>query len=168
MKSNSKKWIFSDFDDEKSSHKRTSKDVVVSKSIRSVNLLKLLQPRKTEDLAVHSKKIKELEDWLQKSVSNARSFTPILVLSGPTGCGKTTAVTVLCKTLGISISEWINPMDQDYEFSRCSGQVAKLSEFLSESKYPTLFESCDKKITLIEDFPNALINNPAEFVGVLE
>lgn len=70
--------------------------------------------------------------------------------------------------MGIGISEWVNPMDQDYEFSRNSGQSAKFSEFLSDSKYPSLLDINSKKIVLVEDFPNSLIHNPSELGAILE
>lgn len=86
---------------------------------------------------------------------------------GPTGCGKTTTVNVVCKSLKIQISEWVNPVDREFDPCRVSGQTAQLIEFLSESKYPSLFGDFEKKITLIEDFPNSVIHNPIEFHSVL-
>lgn len=86
---------------------------------------------------------------------------------GPTGCGKTTALNVICKSLKIQVLEWVNPIDREYEPGRASGQTAQLIEFLSEAKYPSLFDDGEKKITLIEDFPNSVIHNPLEFHTVL-
>lgn len=90
-----------------------------------------------------------------------------MLIVGPTGCGKTATLNVLCKSLNIQISEWVNPVDREYYPGRASGQTAQLLEFLSEAKYPSLFDSCEKKITLIEDFPNSVIHNPSEFSSVL-
>lgn len=89
------------------------------------------------------------------------------MITGPTGCGKTTTLNVLCKSLKIQISEWVNPVDREFDPGRASGQTAQLLEFLSEAKYPSLFSDCNKKITLIEDFPNSVIHNPLEFHSVL-
>lgn len=92
----------------------------------------------------------------------------MLLLTGPSGCGKTTTVHVLCNSMKIQVSEWVNPVDQDFEFTRNTGQTSRFAEFLSESKYPTLLDTCCKKVVLVEDFPNLFIYNASEFVSVLE
>lgn len=95
-------------------------------------------------------------------------YAPILLLSGPTGCGKTTTLNILCKFMQIQVSEWVNPIDKDFEYERSTSQTSRLLEFLSVAKYPSLFDTCGKWMTLVEDFPNSVIHNPSEFVGILE
>lgn len=91
-----------------------------------------------------------------------------MLLSGPTGTGKTTTLNVLCKKLGISISEWVNPTDKDNELFKGNNQIKRFIEFLTDSKWHSLIETeYGRNITLIKDFPNAVIFNPEEFFNVL-
>ena len=46
-----------------------------------------------EELAVHKKKLFKVEQWFLKFINGTNS--PVLVLSGPTGCGKTACVRAL-------------------------------------------------------------------------
>lgn len=94
--------------------------------------------------------------------------TPILVITGPTGCAKTTTLTVLCKELNIEILEWINPLSLSYEYESRPSQITQFLEFMLESKYPSLVSNLEKKIVLIEDFPNVFLSDYEEFHEVLE
>lgn len=160
---------------------------VVSKTIKTFNFESEISPKKVEDLAVHPKKLKDVETWLQTTVlthnNKVKKFyfliipltncfqqtASFLLITGPTGCGKTVTVNVLCKSLNINVSEWVNPIDQDFEICRGPNQVNKFIEFLSETKYASLFDDPGgKKIALVKDFPNAVIHNPDEFFRVLE
>nr|CAH7718275.1 unnamed protein product [Callosobruchus chinensis] len=69
--------------------------------------------------------------------------------------------------MGISVSEWVNPIDQDYEI-KGQNQISQFMEFLGDSKWNSLFDSQMKKLTLVKDFPNALIHRPEQFFEVLE
>ncbi|CAG9863550.1 unnamed protein product [Phyllotreta striolata] len=139
-----------------------------STSNKALNFHKELAPVAVSDLAVHPKKIEEVENWLKFAVFQDKSKTAkFLLLTGPTGSGKTATLSVLCKTLGISITEWITPIDQEYEYNR-TNQIEQFSEFLFDAKYPSLFESSLNRLTLVEDFPNAVIRNPEQFCEILE
>lgn len=136
---------------------------------RSIDFHACLTPKATEDLAVHSKKIAEVQTWLQQNViSGGGSLAKFLLITGPAGSGKTTTVRVLCKKLGINLTEWVNPVDHDFEVFRGLNQAGKFSEFLTESKWNSLFSTGIKKVVLVEEFPNVFIRNPEEFAVVLE
>ncbi|KAJ8975364.1 hypothetical protein NQ317_000294 [Molorchus minor] len=76
-----------------------------------------------------------------KSESDLAQSSPMLLISGPTGSAKSTTVNLLCNKLGISISEWVNPMDYDYDVFRSQGQISTFVEFLTESKWSSLLKS---------------------------
>ncbi|CAH0563960.1 unnamed protein product [Brassicogethes aeneus] len=138
---------------------------------KNFNFDKAVAPKKVEELAVHPKKIKEVELWLQMVVleKKQKSNASFLLLSGPTGCGKMATLNVLCKSMNITVSEWVNPIDQDYEITRGPNQVTRFIEFLTETKYVSLFdEPNQKKIAIVKDFPNAVLRNTDEFFRVLE
>lgn len=73
--------------------------------------MKNFDPIYVEDLAVHNKKIENVEQWLCKMCELNKG--EILLLSGPVGCGKTATVNVLAKKYNIKITEWITPIDID-------------------------------------------------------
>ncbi|XP_045477149.1 cell cycle checkpoint protein RAD17 [Harmonia axyridis] len=130
-----------------------------------------LSPKNISDLAVHPKKIQEVKSWLEKAFSNESEKTnSFLLLSGPTGSGKTATLNVLCEQMGISITEWINPIDQDFELLRGPNQVNKFLDFLTtESNYSSLLNtSMLKRIVLVEDFPNVFMKHHEEFANVLD
>ncbi|KAJ8968641.1 hypothetical protein NQ314_002201 [Rhamnusium bicolor] len=137
---------------------------------QTFNFSKNIAPKTITDLAVHPKKIQEVEEWLKLNVANQKmNYSSFLLLSGPTGSGKTATINVLCKKMEISVSEWVNPMDQDYELFRGPSQLKRFVEFLIESKWNSLLEIGNfKRITLVKDFPNAIIYQPEEFIDVLE
>ena len=93
----------------------------------------------------------------------------MLLLTGPTGTGKTTTLRLLCEDMGIEVSEWVNPLPGDQELSGGPGQTVQFVEFLVESKYPSLLSNGGgQRVTLVEDFPNSIVRNPSEFTAVLE
>jgi len=68
------------------------------------------QPTTAADLVVHKKKVEELQAWLETMKS--RLGCPggrCLLLTGPPGSGKTTAVQVLAAELGLQLMEWTPP-----------------------------------------------------------
>jgi cell cycle checkpoint protein len=183
MKKAGKKWFAFDFEEEKSSEsanlyeprpdllkKSNNYDLpVVNK--RSFNFYRHLTPKTVADLAVHPKKINEVELWLQNNVCNKPKncqTARFLLITGPTGSGKTSTIRVLCDSMSVDLSEWVNPMDQDFEVFRGPNQVTRFAEFLTEAKWNSLFSHGNKKIILVEEFPNALMRSPQEFMNVLE
>lgn len=73
--------------------------------------MKHFEPTKLEDLAVHNKKIKEVEDWLCRMCEG--NHGEILLLSGPVGCGKSATIYTLASKYSIKTTEWTTPVDVD-------------------------------------------------------
>ncbi|XP_019486704.1 PREDICTED: cell cycle checkpoint protein RAD17 [Hipposideros armiger] len=135
------------------------------------------KPETQHELAVHKKKIEEVETWLKAEVleRQPKQGGSILLITGPPGCGKTTTIKILSKEHGIQVQEWVNPVLPDFQkddfkeiFYRESrvhvvpyqSQIAVFKEFLLRAtKYNKLQMlgddlRTDKKIILVEDLPN--------------
>ncbi|XP_014635226.1 PREDICTED: cell cycle checkpoint protein RAD17 [Ceratotherium simum simum] len=135
------------------------------------------KPETQHELAVHKKKIEEVETWLKAAVleRQPKQGGSILLITGPPGCGKTTTIKILSKEHGIQVQEWINPILPDFQkddfkeiFNSESSfhvfpyqsQIAVFKEFLLRAtKYNKLQMlgddlRTDKKIILVEDLPN--------------
>ncbi|EPS37286.1 hypothetical protein H072_9083 [Dactylellina haptotyla CBS 200.50] len=69
-------------------------------------------PKSTVDLAVHKRKIDDVRSWLN-DVFTGVSAKRLLVLSGPSGTGKTATVTALGGELDFDILKWENPSQHD-------------------------------------------------------
>ncbi|XP_077754193.1 cell cycle checkpoint protein RAD17 isoform X2 [Canis aureus] len=135
------------------------------------------KPETQHELAVHKKKIEEVETWLKAKVieRQPKQGGSILLITGPPGCGKTTTVKILSKEHGIQVQEWSNPILPDFQkddfkeiFNPESSfhvfpyqsQIAVFKEFLLRAtKYNKLQMlgddlRTDKRIILVEDLPN--------------
>ncbi|XP_036886958.1 cell cycle checkpoint protein RAD17 isoform X2 [Sturnira hondurensis] len=136
------------------------------------------KPETQHELAVHRKKIEEVETWLKAEVleRQTKQGASILLITGPPGCGKTTTIKILSKEHGIQVQEWINPVlpqfqkddfkdimfnhESSFHVFPYQSQVAVFKEFLLRAtKYNKLQMvgddlRTDKKIILVEDLPN--------------
>uniref|UniRef100_A0A8C2PED0 Cell cycle checkpoint protein RAD17 n=1 Tax=Capra hircus TaxID=9925 RepID=A0A8C2PED0_CAPHI len=135
------------------------------------------KPETQHELAVHKKKIEEVETWLKAEVleRQPKQGGSILLVTGPPGCGKTTTIKILAKEHGIQVQEWINPVlpefqkddfkeilnpESSFHIFPYQSQIAVFKEFLLRAtKYNQLQMlgddlRTDKKIILVEDLPN--------------
>ncbi|CAD5125919.1 DgyrCDS14101 [Dimorphilus gyrociliatus] len=145
-------------------------------------------PRHLADLAVHKKKVSSVQELLDWCFSSNLKTAPIIILSGPTGCGKTTTLLLLCKSMKIEVSTWEvppnfnmedNQIDRELdEYGRIEygeKQMEIFSDFLFKSnEFQTLFRyskesllSGVKKINLVEDLLPVFFENLNEFHNVL-
>ncbi|XP_035514937.1 cell cycle checkpoint protein RAD17 [Morone saxatilis] len=138
-------------------------------------------PRSQAELAVHKKKIEEVENWIR--VHTNTSEGNILLLTGPSGCGKTATVQVLSQELGLRVQEWANPTNlEPYSSSQhewrmngfsFSSQLAQFQDFLLKTnKYNCLKMvgdggPTDRKLILVEDFPNQFYRQPGSLHDIL-
>ncbi|XP_061397150.1 cell cycle checkpoint protein RAD17 [Musca vetustissima] len=172
----------SDDEDDKSKQKKSTA-MPSNICITTENWIDLYAPKKTEDLAVHPKKIQEFEQWLKHCEIMKKKKRPaqLCLLTGPSGCGKTAAVQVLAKDTGYTIQEWTNPIDQEMiynlgdqvygESNFTSSQVDTFKAFLFKaSRYRSLLEMAgnDKRLLLVEDFPNFLLRDPTALEAILD
>ncbi|XP_046965914.1 cell cycle checkpoint protein RAD17 [Vanessa cardui] len=146
--------------------------VNIPTNINDKNWLKNFDPINVEDLAVHAKKIQEVDEWLKTTCVNSNN--DMLFLSGPVGSGKTATVRTIASKYNIKVSEWITPLDieypsefGDYEFKE--SQSKKFLEFIINSaNFTSLLDNNSCKLVLVEDFPNAFIRSPSEFIDILQ
>ncbi|XP_056395221.1 cell cycle checkpoint protein RAD17 [Hyla sarda] len=145
------------------------------------------RPNVQADLAVHKKKVEEVETWLRAHADKKQGGS-ILLLTGPPGCGKTATILVLAKEMGIQVQEWINPLMQEYKpdeppqiFDREMGfqlftsqsQSALFQDFLLRAnKYNKLqmlgeSPSTDRKLIIVDDMPNQFYRDPASLHDIV-
>lgn len=195
---NSKKrsaWIassFSDFDEgntKKTKQANINHSLVTSESSQAAHQkfrkdedlwLEKYKPKSELELAVHKKKVAEVRNWFLDQLCTQVGHGSILLLTGPTGAGKTATVNVLASELGFEVQEWLNPLsdteDEGYFNwkSHSQSQVKIFQDFIVRaSKYPTLSifggkgDNSVKKIVLVEDLPNIFFREASKLQEVL-
>ncbi|KAM9167666.1 cell cycle checkpoint protein RAD17 isoform 1-T1 [Mergus octosetaceus] len=148
------------------------------------------KPETQSDLAVQKKKIEEIETWLKTHAFQRppKQGGPVLLLTGPPGCGKTATIQILAKDLDIQVQEWTNPISLDFtkeDLRSVFGHVSNFHTFPSQAqaalfqdfllrankynKLQMLGESSgnDKKLILIEDIPNQFYRDPSSLHEIL-
>uniref|UniRef100_A0A6I8N2I8 Cell cycle checkpoint protein RAD17 n=1 Tax=Ornithorhynchus anatinus TaxID=9258 RepID=A0A6I8N2I8_ORNAN len=148
------------------------------------------RPETQSELAVHKKKIEEVETWLKAQIlkGQPKQGGSILLLTGPPGCGKTATLQILTKDLGIQVQEWINPVfldfrkddfkdmfnpESSFQAFPTRSQMTVFQEFiLRANKYNKLQMvgdslDTDKKLILVEDMPNQFYRDPSGLHEIL-
>ena len=77
------------------------------------------RPKCVDDLAVHKSCVDKVRSWVQDSAAvlgrHQRSMPSVLVLSGPTGAGKSALIRVLADELGFELAEWQSPNGHSWD-----------------------------------------------------
>lgn len=153
---------------------------IIYTDFRSSNWIENFAPRAKPDLAIHAKKVAEVEDWFRAiKDKKLKVSAPMLLVTGPSGSGKSATIRIIAQELGYTISEWITPVDIEHtrhdrydtdKITYSESQIEKFSQFLFQSsRYRSVFDTSNKKqLVLVEDFPNVFIKDPTSFEEVLE
>uniref|UniRef100_A0A8C1Z1G2 RAD17 checkpoint clamp loader component n=1 Tax=Cyprinus carpio TaxID=7962 RepID=A0A8C1Z1G2_CYPCA len=105
-------------------------------------------PQSQAELAVHKKKVEEVESWLRDHLDKSKKGGAILLLTGPSGCGKTATVQVL-----LWMKFYLEFLLRANKYSRLQMSGEKVTE--------------DRKIILIEEFPNQFYRQPGGLHDIL-
>lgn len=119
--------------------------------------LNFTYPSCIEDLCIHKKKLAQICDFF----NFAHKRTPILLLTGPAGCAKSTAIRIIARQFGFTLTEWDNSNMAGSEFDlRRDGIFQQFESFLLSAfrstyrkdhflfveEYPIIFDSVAMRI----------------------
>ena len=101
-------------------------------------------PVDLSELAVHKRKVADVRQWLETTLSGKRQ--KVLVLKGGAGTGKTATVRLLARDLNATIAEWQNPAGFDAGSEGFASSALHFQDFVSRaSKSQGLTLSSDSK-----------------------
>ncbi|XP_070491085.1 LOW QUALITY PROTEIN: cell cycle checkpoint protein RAD17 [Chironomus tepperi] len=162
------------------STRRKDEEVVEAKKSKSnehINWLKFLEPKTVDDLIVHPKKIEDIKKWFMLGQQLGKS-NRILLLIGPSGSSKLSAMKVISKEFDFNVCEWTAKSEVDRDLLIDEGErgfyYKKQSELFQEflikvSRYNSIF-SQKERILIVKDFPNIFMRkgNEEEFWSILK
>ncbi|CAG9809353.1 unnamed protein product [Chironomus riparius] len=139
--------------------------------------MQFLEPKTTEDLIIHPKKIEDIRKWFMLGQQLGKS-NRILLLIGASGSSKLSAMKVISKEFDFNVCEWIFKAEVDRELLMEDGDrgyhYKKQSELFQEflikvSRYNSIF-SQKERILIVKDFPNTFLRkgNEEEFWTILK
>ncbi|CAD5210978.1 unnamed protein product [Bursaphelenchus okinawaensis] len=137
--------------------RRTVQDIVAS-TIES-----------SKQLSVKPNKVEEIRKWLCYEQPRLR----VLLLTGPSGCGKFTTLNVLCKENNIDIVEYVENQHLS-KFVKEDGvelveanQVTAFEDYLIHGSRRCLGQPRRKKIVLVREVPNVFVLKPDKLTKLL-
>ena len=109
-------------------------------------------PRSSGDLAVHKKKVEEVRDWLKRADASLQlGLTPtprMLVLSGPTGSGKSAMLQVLAQELQFEVCEWLEPRSEAFNLPFQPGMEPSAPYESRMKQFATFLQSSLRTLSL--------------------
>ena len=122
----------------------------------------------------------ELRKWIEESVNDVTKNKRILILFGPPGSAKETAVKVITEEINVNILEWKNPDERLFSLGEIDDLAEVPTEFIKfkSVKDDTCLQFIDfihsstlgyqsKSLVLIKEYPHILNQNKNEFEQIL-
>ncbi|CAK5030336.1 unnamed protein product [Meloidogyne enterolobii] len=134
----------------------------IKRRSRVLNNLDCIVPNSEEELALHPKKLDELKQWFRSKMGICRG-SKTLLLTGPSGSGKRTAVRVIAAELGIEVTEWdwtddCNNLNNN---RRRSFSAEGFAQFLNDTQFSSIQRmSLKHRLLLISQLPSEFLNEP--------
>ncbi|XP_027843435.2 cell cycle checkpoint protein RAD17 [Aphis gossypii] len=159
----------------KQSSKKRPHTALTQSENKNSDWCNIYTPQSVSKLAVHNGKVKEVKHWFESLNSNLLNKSKILLVTGPTGCAKATAVKLIAKQCGFICLEWITPMTTEPIYDQCTDSYCyqnvkdKFQDFIwGATRYRSL--KCgvsNGQFLLIKDIPNIFLDKPDEFHDIM-
>ncbi|RMZ94778.1 cell cycle checkpoint RAD17 isoform X2, partial [Brachionus plicatilis] len=148
----------------------------------STSLANKYEPENRSELSVHKNKIEQLSNLLDDCLIKNKGS--IILIEGPSGCGKFVTLKVLCKEKNVELVEWdqnnlnlksFDLQNQGDYAAPYESQIKKFTQFLfKSSRYESnqLFGQANtshlKKILLVKELPNFAFKDVQVFLNLLQ
>jgi cell cycle checkpoint protein len=117
-------------------------------------------PNTTDLLVTGKSTVNKIRRWISQALApctDAGHSTRLLVLTGPAGAGKSTAVRLIAEELQCNVDEWQAPLLSTRNQSTTNLLTESLRSFLIGMRYPSLVNSpIQKRVLLVDDLPRSL------------
>ncbi|VDO19610.1 unnamed protein product [Heligmosomoides polygyrus] len=131
-------------------------------------------PRKPDDLSVNPRQLNKLKALLNKDEGRGR----ILLVTGPAGCGKSSSIDVIAKSLKFEVLKWERSANvevahyADNNYLKEDSELNSLVAFLRSCTLPAKTKRKAAKITLgrvyhIDELPHSAYQDVGEFRRVI-
>ncbi|KFD58000.1 hypothetical protein M513_01233 [Trichuris suis] len=140
-------------------------------------------PTQLGELIVHKRKVEEVLSAIRRIIKR-EGKSGILLLVGPTGCGKLVTLKMVCRSLGLELVEWENDCTTTCNFwlpdrpSYVQNPLIRFKQFILQStRYRSVVSvNCDAKrpllpcshVTVVKDIPVQFYDQPDLLISMLQ
>lgn len=119
------------------------------------------EPTSAPALVMSTVTVNKVRRWMTAAIAGVVPNHPrMLILTGPPGAGKSTAVHILGAELGAEIAEWHAPLPNDTEVATSRTLLDSMHAFLVGVRYPSLLRaSPSRRVLLVDDVPLSLYDS---------
>lgn len=114
-------------------------------------------PDLSSGLVMSAITVNKLRKWLTAALDMSAPSPRVLILTGPPGAGKSTAVKILASEASVEVAEWQAPLPVGDLRSTTAFLLESLESFAVGMRYPSLISARpERRLLLIDDLPLAL------------